>query len=61
MALGAAITQYAGTLLAESPTAVPLAMLMVALVAALAICVRPAGAAALTALSLRQSLQGETP
>src|SRR4051812_21713450 len=37
MALGAAITQYAGTLLAESPTAVPLAMLMVALVAALAI------------------------
>jgi DHA1 family bicyclomycin/chloramphenicol resistance-like MFS transporter len=37
MALGAAITQYSGTLLAESPTAVPLAMLMVALVAALAI------------------------
>ncbi len=37
MALGAAITQYAGTLLAESPTAVPLALLMVALVAALAI------------------------
>ena len=36
MALGAAITQYAGTLLAESPTAVPLALLMVALVAALA-------------------------
>ena len=28
MALGAAITQYAGTLLAESATAVPLAMLM---------------------------------
>jgi DHA1 family bicyclomycin/chloramphenicol resistance-like MFS transporter len=37
MALGAAITQYSGTLLAESPTAVPLAMLMVALVAALAV------------------------
>jgi DHA1 family bicyclomycin/chloramphenicol resistance-like MFS transporter len=37
MALGAATTQYAGTLLAESPTAVPLAMLMVALVAALTI------------------------
>ncbi len=36
MALGAAITQYDGTQLAESPTAVPLAMLMVALVAALA-------------------------
>ena len=37
MALGAAITQYAGTLLAESPTAVPLALLMVALVAALTV------------------------
>ena len=37
MALGAAVTQYAGTLLAESGSAVPLAMLMVALVAALAI------------------------
>ena len=37
MALGAAIAQYSGTLLVESPTAVPLAMLMVALVAALAI------------------------
>jgi DHA1 family bicyclomycin/chloramphenicol resistance-like MFS transporter len=36
MALGAAITQYSGTLLAESPTAVPLATLMVALVMALA-------------------------
>jgi DHA1 family bicyclomycin/chloramphenicol resistance-like MFS transporter len=37
MATGAAVTQYAGTLLAESPTAVPLAMLMVGLVAALAV------------------------
>ena len=37
MALGAAVTQYAGTLLAESPSAVPLALLMVVLVAALAI------------------------
>jgi DHA1 family bicyclomycin/chloramphenicol resistance-like MFS transporter len=37
MALGAAIAQYSGTLLAESPTAVPLATLMVALAAALAI------------------------
>ena len=37
MALGAAITQYAGILLAESPTAVPLALLMVVLVAALTI------------------------
>jgi len=37
MALGAAITQYSGTLLAESSTAVPLGMLMVALVTALAI------------------------
>jgi DHA1 family bicyclomycin/chloramphenicol resistance-like MFS transporter len=37
MALGAAVTQYAGILLAESPTAVPLALLMVALVAALTI------------------------
>jgi DHA1 family bicyclomycin/chloramphenicol resistance-like MFS transporter len=46
MAIGAAITQYAGTLLAESETAVPLAMLMVALVVGLAISfallVRPA-------------------
>ncbi len=37
MALGAAVAQYAGTLLAESPTAVPLALLMVVLVGALAI------------------------
>ena len=37
MALGAAVTQYAGTLLAESPTAVPLALLMAVLAAALAI------------------------
>jgi DHA1 family bicyclomycin/chloramphenicol resistance-like MFS transporter len=37
MALGAAIAQYAGTLLAESDSALPLAMLMVELVAALAI------------------------
>src|SRR6185503_11161001 len=37
MALGAAVTQYAGILLAESPTAVPLALLMVALVTALTI------------------------
>jgi DHA1 family bicyclomycin/chloramphenicol resistance-like MFS transporter len=37
MALGAAVTQYAGTLLAESPSAVPLALLMVALVAVLTI------------------------
>ena len=37
MALGAAITQYAGTLLAESPTAMPLAMLMDVLVVALVI------------------------
>ena len=37
MALGAAVTQYAGTLLAESPSAVPMALLMVALVAALTI------------------------
>jgi DHA1 family bicyclomycin/chloramphenicol resistance-like MFS transporter len=37
MALGAAVTQYAGTLLAESPTAVPMAILMLALVAVLAI------------------------
>jgi MFS transporter, DHA1 family, multidrug resistance protein len=46
MAIGAAITQYAGTLLAESETAVPLAMLMVALVVGLtisfALLVRPA-------------------
>jgi DHA1 family bicyclomycin/chloramphenicol resistance-like MFS transporter len=37
MALGAAVTQYAGALLAESPTAVPMAILMLALVAVLAI------------------------
>ena len=37
MAVGAAVTQYAGTLLADSDSAAPLAMLMVALVAALAI------------------------
>ena len=37
MALGAAVTQYAGTLLAESPSAVPLALLMAVLAAALAI------------------------
>jgi fluoride ion exporter CrcB/FEX len=37
MALGAALTQYAGTLLAESPTALPLALLMVGLVGALAL------------------------
>jgi DHA1 family bicyclomycin/chloramphenicol resistance-like MFS transporter len=36
MALGAAVTQYAGTLLAESPTAMPLAALMVAIVLAMA-------------------------
>jgi DHA1 family bicyclomycin/chloramphenicol resistance-like MFS transporter len=35
MALGAAVTQYAGTLLSDSETAVPLALLMVVLVAAL--------------------------
>jgi DHA1 family bicyclomycin/chloramphenicol resistance-like MFS transporter len=37
MALGAAVTQYAGTLLADSPSAVPLALLMVMLAAALTI------------------------
>jgi MFS transporter, DHA1 family, multidrug resistance protein len=37
MALGAAITQYAGTLMAESPSAVPLSLLMDALVMVLAI------------------------
>jgi len=37
MALGAAIAQYAGTLLAESPTAVPLGMLLVAIVVVLTI------------------------
>jgi DHA1 family bicyclomycin/chloramphenicol resistance-like MFS transporter len=37
MALGAAITQYAGTLMAESPSAVPLSLLMDALVVVLAI------------------------
>ena len=36
MAVGAAITQYAGMLLAESPSAVPLAVLTVGLVVALA-------------------------
>jgi hypothetical protein len=36
MAVGAGITQYAGTLLAESPTAMPLAVILVALVVALA-------------------------
>ena len=35
MALGAAVTQYAGTLLAESASAMPLALLMVGLVAVL--------------------------
>ena len=37
MALGAALTQYAGTLLAESPSALPLALLMVGLVGVLAL------------------------
>jgi DHA1 family bicyclomycin/chloramphenicol resistance-like MFS transporter len=37
MALGAAVTQYAGSLLAESDSAVPMAILMAGLVAALAI------------------------
>ena len=37
MALGAAVTQYAGTLLAESPTAIPLAVFMAVLVAVLAL------------------------
>lgn len=37
MALGAAIAQYAGTLMADSPSAVPLSLLMVALAAALAV------------------------
>jgi DHA1 family bicyclomycin/chloramphenicol resistance-like MFS transporter len=37
MALGAAVTQYAGTLLSESPSAVPLALLMAVLAAVLAI------------------------
>jgi DHA1 family bicyclomycin/chloramphenicol resistance-like MFS transporter len=37
MALGAAIAQYAGTLMAESPSVVPLALLMVGLVVALAL------------------------
>ena len=46
MALGAAITQYAGTLLAGAASAVPLAVLMDALVIALAVGVRAAGAAA---------------
>jgi hypothetical protein len=37
MAIGAAFTQGAGTLLAESVSAVPLALLMVAVVVALAL------------------------
>jgi DHA1 family bicyclomycin/chloramphenicol resistance-like MFS transporter len=37
MAVGAAATQYAGSLMAESASAVPLALMMVALVAALAV------------------------
>src|SRR5258707_9494634 len=37
MALGAAITQFAGTLMAESPSAVPLSLLMDALVGVLTI------------------------
>jgi DHA1 family bicyclomycin/chloramphenicol resistance-like MFS transporter len=37
MALGAAVTQYAGTLLAESDSAMPLAVLMLALAAAMAV------------------------
>jgi DHA1 family bicyclomycin/chloramphenicol resistance-like MFS transporter len=37
MALGAALTQYAGTLLADAPTAMPLALLMAAVVLALAV------------------------
>jgi DHA1 family bicyclomycin/chloramphenicol resistance-like MFS transporter len=39
MAVGAAVTQYAGTLMAEAPTAMPLALLMDALVAALVLSV----------------------
>ena len=35
MAVGAAVTQYAGTLLAESPTAAPLALIVVVLLVAL--------------------------
>ena len=35
MALGAAVTQYAGTLLAESDSATPLALLMIGLVTVL--------------------------
>jgi DHA1 family bicyclomycin/chloramphenicol resistance-like MFS transporter len=37
MALGAAVAQYAGTLMADSPSAVPLSLLMVLLAAVLAI------------------------
>jgi len=37
MSIGAAITQYSGTLTAGSPTAVPLALMMVLLVCALAL------------------------
>jgi DHA1 family bicyclomycin/chloramphenicol resistance-like MFS transporter len=37
MALGAAVTQYAGTLMAEAPSAVPLALLMDALAAVLVV------------------------
>jgi DHA1 family bicyclomycin/chloramphenicol resistance-like MFS transporter len=37
MAIGAAATQYAGTLMADSPTAVPLAVMMVTLVVVLAV------------------------
>jgi DHA1 family bicyclomycin/chloramphenicol resistance-like MFS transporter len=35
MAVGAAVTQYAGTLLAESPTAAPLALIVIVLLVAL--------------------------
>ena len=37
MALGAAVTQYAGTLLADATSALPMALLMVALVVALVV------------------------
>jgi DHA1 family bicyclomycin/chloramphenicol resistance-like MFS transporter len=37
MALGAAVAQYAGTLMADSPSAVPLALLMVLLAVVLAV------------------------
>jgi MFS transporter, DHA1 family, multidrug resistance protein len=39
MAVGAAVTQYAGTLMADAPTAMPLALLMDALVLALVLSV----------------------